>query len=339
MLVVNETNIHMHVGQSGTDQCIQVAPRTGIMYAWRSQHARTLLRISNNIYPMQWSETFSADASSTLIKLHDGTTVIVSVKKISSTLRTITLQGLLTVTNLLKDHLEVKLNQVSTDQICGGLERPVNFLTNAEQPLEIRARLLGQSNEWSNVINLSESPQPFLLRLEMKGKEFLPAWIHVTVENLTSSCSRILAIFAPMYVIQSRVPGSLIASIQTKTKTEDIKLTGFNTSTQINILQQQGSALDHNFDLSFKLTEDGPSSAPCVPVSWKVVQEIRSLDERDLTMEETVTEMKELIEHKLYSDPYSHLSDFKVMPSTTDCKVKLFLILFMIIIIIYPLHQ
>ena len=327
MLVVNETNVHLHVGQSGTDQCIQVAPRTVIMYTWRSQHARTLLRISNSINPIQWSETFSAEASSTLIKLHDGTTVIIAVKKISSTLRTITLQGLLTVTNLLRDHLEVKLNQVSTDQICGGLERPVNFLTNNEQPLEIRARLLGQSNEWSNVINLSESPQPFLLRLEMKGKEFFPVWIHVMVENITSNCSRILAIFAPMYVIQSRIPGSLIASIQTKTKNEDIHLAGFHSSTQINILQQQGSAFDHNFDLSLKLTEDGPSSTPCVPVSWKVVQEIRSLDEGDLTMEETVTELKELIEHKMYSDPYSHLAEFKVMPSTTDCKVIFFLYL------------
>ena len=332
MLLVNETNIHLDIGQAGTDQCIQVVPRTVVMYTWRSQHARSLLRLATSTNPQQWSEPFSADASSTVIKLPDGMTLVVSVNKNSSTLRTITFKGLVSVVNLLKDHLELKMaqSQGGSEQICGGQERPVNFVTNNMNIVELKTRLLGHSCDWSNVVNLSDSPQPFLLKLGVKGKEFMFVWLHVVMENITSDCSKILAIFAPMYIIQSSLPGTLLASIKTKNKENVLALTGYDKCTQVNLIHehQAGAATsdDHNFQVSFRLSEDGPSSVPAVPVAWNIVQEIRGENDRNATVptvEDIVGQMKQLVDNRLYSDPYSEFKKYKVMPSVTDCKVIL----------------
>ena len=45
---------------------------------------------------------------------------------------------------------------------------------------------------------------------------------------------------------------------------------------QVNLTQQ---APDHNFELSFKLSSDGPRSSPTVPVSSKIVEEIKGLSQ------------------------------------------------------------
>ena len=139
--------------------------------------------------------------------------------------------------NLLKDHLEVKVSTSGSgstkqqEQICGGRERPVNFMlaacgssgtsTTSYQLIELRTKLLGQSaGEWSMPVNLTLSHNdPLIMKLPVKDgstSSSCSIWLHILQERNASGLVKLLVIFTPMYVMQSCVPGTLYANIHTK---------------------------------------------------------------------------------------------------------------------------
>ena len=317
ILIQNNSCQALIIGQAGTDEQICIDERGVYMYAWRSHKAGSMLRLSTGRKSTTWSSPFPVQAGETEVCIDD-IIVVVEIVQRSTTLTIVQLSGLVTVVNLLQDHLEVKLIHEHFDDckvLSGSCERPVSLLPkNGYKGLKVK--LFGVSSPWSGEICLNNTRKFSLLRLPLQEKGCnTTIWCNILKDN-----SKLLVAMSPMYVLHSQLPGQLTTHIEGEACGGDLALSGFNASCQLDVQQ----APENKFNLSFQVNQAADISSPPVSVSWGIIDQVRTSRPYKLSMKLVLEEMSKINLKKISSAPeINELSQCTaVEDSGTDCQVK-----------------
>ena len=322
ILVINDTCEPLTFGQSGTDEVIHIESKVLVMYTWRSQKAGNTLRLRTSKQGAKWSDSFSLVVGESFITLEDGRVISVSVEKTSSSLMVATLKGLITVVNLLKDHLEIKLVNARSESpkiLSGSCERPVSFITKPGD-LDIKIKLFGLFTAWSMGFSLNNTRKHSLIRLPHREKgNCLTVWCNIITSDTLEPHTNLLVVFSPMYVVDSQIPGMLQVHAQLEDRQTEVLSQAFGTCCQIDLQQ----APENKFNLSFQLSPESIPSSPPVSVSWGIIDQVRTSKKEEKTFN---TEMKEIIDicrSKMNSQLLlKDLSDMKTGEQFgSDCRV------------------
>ena len=317
ILIENNTCQALLIGQAGTDEKICIDEKTLMMYAWRSHKVGGLLHIATGKHPTSWSKPIHLEVGETVVCVDD-MKLVVEVVQTSTTIKTVKLSGLVTVVNLLQDHLELKLVHDHYDEskvLSGSYERPVSLLSKPGLK-GLKVKLFGLCTPWSGEICL-KTPRKFaLLRLPQQDKGCsTTVWCNIIKED-----AKLLVVLSPMYVLHSQLPGHLKTQIQCEAGKSDVVLPGFNYSRQLDIQQ----APENKFSLSFQLNQSSSTSSPPVSVSWGIIDQVRSARPDKINLKQAMEEISKINLKKLkYSIEVDELSECKVVEeSGTDCQVK-----------------
>ena len=296
ILVANDTCETLLIGQLGTDERMLLESKSLTMYSWRSQKSAHALRICSESHPNFWSDSFYLNTDEAFITLYDGRVVSVHVEKTSATVKTVTLKGCITVVNLLKDHLEVKLSNSETGfsckTICGSFERPMSFVAKPGD-VDLKIKLFGIFSAWSRSICLRNERKNSLIRLPKRDNEScLNLWCSVI-----TSGSQFLVVFSPMYVISSQIPGNLLIQAQCEGQQPEIASNPFNSCCQLDL----NHSPENKFSLSFRLTPESEFSSPPVSVSWGIVDQVRKSNENDASFQNVMRDMMQMCQSGISS--------------------------------------
>ena len=322
IMIVNETSRPLLFGQVGTDEKILAESRTLLMYTWRSQKSASMIRLSSSMHTLAWSDSFSLQQGESLIRLDDSSQLVIQVHMKSSTLQVVRFMGLVTVINLLQDHIELKLLSENTEDqkhVAGGFERPVSIITE-HSTVGLKLKLFGLFTPWSGEISLKNPRKSSLVRLPQREKgTSVTIWCSLFKENIGASI-RTLVVFSPMYIVQSLVPGRLTTHIQCEDVESDIILPGFNTSAQLELQH----APENKFNLCFQLSPDTPPSSPPVSVSWGIIDQVRTSKFETRTHTTMVNDIMKISRCKLNSTKdFRDLTKLKIVDQCgSECQVR-----------------
>ena len=322
ILIVNETSRPLMFGQVGTDERKLVESRSLLMYTWRSHKSASMIRIATSMHTLSWSDSCSLQPGESLIRLDDSSELVIQVQTKSTTLRVVRFMGLVTVINLLQDHIELKLisaNNEDQKHVAGSFERPVSLITQ-HSTVGLKLKLFGLFTPWSGEISLKNPRKSSLVRLPHRERgTSVTVWCSLLQENIGASI-RTLVVFSPMYVVQSLIPGRLTTHIQCEEVESEIILPSFNTSSQLELQH----APENKFNLSFQLSPDTPPSSPPVSVSWGIIDQVRTCKSETKAHSTIVTEIMKISRSKLNSTKDFHdLSKFKIVDQCgSECQVR-----------------
>lgn len=295
-LVCNNTQGSIRFGQVNTEENHLLLPQQAFMYAWRSPKASLKLRVCVEGGLWQWCEAFPLSHPKTFVTNIDNgeqtTSLVVSIRSITTTERQIVIQGLLSAASLLKDHLELKVirldtrlneakstetvSQLEQRAIVGSFSSAPSFLLNPDQVQGIKIRLLGIGTPWSGEIPLHISRgrnNSVLVRIPTKEKgACLTVWCRVA-EEIHSGMRRCLLLFSPMYMARSLLPNpmSILITLPGQNQPPTVmEILGRDVPVQL----ETSKPSDQKYDLSFKVVESLPASNP-VPMSWGMIEQVR----------------------------------------------------------------
>ncbi|TRY71636.1 hypothetical protein TCAL_05294 [Tigriopus californicus] len=296
-LVCNNTQVPIRFGQVNTEENHLLLPQNAFMYAWRSPKASLKLRVCVEGGLWQWCEAFPLSHPKTFVANIDNgeqtTSLVVSIRNITTTEKQIVIQGLLSAARLLKDHLELKviplepkanegtkssetLSHVEQRAIVGSFSSAPSFLLNPDQVQGIKIRLLGIGTPWSGEIPLQINRgrnNSVLVRIPTKEKgACLTVWCRVAQE-VHNEMRRCLLLFSPMYMARSLLPNPMNILITLPGQSQPptvMEILGRDVPVQL----ETSKPSDQKYNLSFKVVESLPASNP-VPMSWGMIEQVR----------------------------------------------------------------
>ena len=284
-----------------------------------------MLRLALDRISLLWSDPFPVRPGEYFVTLEKGITLKVIVEKVSTSIAVVKLRGLLSIVNLLQDHIEMKLVPGASDEtkvIAGSCERPVSVLVTSYDTA-LKVRFFGLFSPWSGEISVQAPPRKsFLVRLPLKEKgRSTTVWCSIVTERHGDVAEQVL-IFSPMYVLQSQLPGRLTAFLETDgSQQAEVTLAGINSCAQLSL----ACAPEDMFKLSFQMNPDYPPSSPPVSVSWGIVDQVRSSAAgHKQTIGSLLEEAAAFTRNRMASHAgLERLAGLKVMDQPgTDCHVK-----------------
>lgn len=295
--VHNSSYSPLRVGQADTDESILVRPNEKLLYVWRSQKARLMLRCSveSAIQPgvWKWSEPFTLRKGTIAAKINHGAyinTFCISVSKTSPTKYSLAINGLLSTASFLKDSLEVRLVLKKTYDFIGsdggredirsvlkGNSASNSHILEPDYIGALKIRIYGIGTPWSGDIPLSVDAgrkSSVLVKLPHKDKgKCLTIWSRLVFEEMDNGVKRYLLIFSPLYMVRSLLPNPLrilISPTKSSTSRNEIVLEGQDIPTPLDVFE----SADTKYNLSFKVDDNLPPSEPFL-LSWGVIEQLR----------------------------------------------------------------
>ncbi len=300
-VIKNNCHEAVRIGQADTEENVLLLPTESIMYVWRTNKARLLLRLCVESGFWKWCQPFSLHEEGTLVrKVDHGTHVSclhVTLKRLSPTKFSILLNGSISTASLLRENLEVKLilkpehSHLIKDSGTGGgrdggglrsnlksFSSSQSFLFEAEYVHCIKIRLSGIGTPWSGDIPMAIDKarrSSVLVRIPHKDKsQCMTIWCRLVEEHdVANGAKRSLFIFSPMYMAKSSLPNPMklvMSPNGSPGAALEVELRGRETPTQLETPQ----SADTKYHLSFQVAQDLPLSEPFV-MSWGIIEQVR----------------------------------------------------------------
>ena len=152
-----------------------------MLYSWRSQKARLIMRLCVEGGYWKWCEPFplsntrdteTGKREVVLVRTIDHTshkiTLVVTIREVKSTQYQVIISGLLTTASLIKDHLEVRVVMRAPSEhhhqppapaeerrtVLGSFTAAPSFVVGPDRVQGVKIRLLGIGTPWSGEIPL-----------------------------------------------------------------------------------------------------------------------------------------------------------------------------------------
>ncbi|WAR00328.1 VP13B-like protein [Mya arenaria] len=206
-VICNDTQHALRFGQVGTDENLVLQPREMHQYSWRSQKELHMC-VDGSVW--KWCGPVSLDRPVTLVR---------SVISTDHTYTLVVISGLLTVSNRLSHHCEVKvvateMNKEVEHQAVAGAQLTVpSYILEPRTIQGIRIRPWGSSGPWSNVVSVfGQNRKDNTLVKLTNGERTYHVWCRViphTFQNIQQ------VVICPLYTVRSHLPQPLYVNVDT----------------------------------------------------------------------------------------------------------------------------
>lgn len=314
-VICNDSPEPIRVGQADTEENQLLRPLDCIMYAWRSQKARLMMRVCVEGGYWKWCDPFSIatkDKTKIVRSIDHGThksLIFITCQRLNNVQVQVRIGGLLSASSLLRDNLELRVimkppvdpsnNKTVQEQRCilGSFCSTPSFIVDTSMVQGIKIRLMGIGTPWSGDIPLKIDKgrkNSVLVRIPTKEKgNCLTIWCRLCEEIMDPATTRIHLIFSPMYMARSLLPGPMKVLLKTTNNPleTEVVLPGREKPVQL----ETYGASDQKYDVSFKVVDDLPAS-DAITMSWGIIEQVRDASPQVLDIDDIISEVPKLSE-------------------------------------------